>query len=105
MTYAEDAANARCRRVDSVLSSLVHRLGGKISTAQATRKQANMRRFAASWFGGPIPRRCCGQENVCTGLSSISFDWAEEKSQIRQLTGTEAALTASETREEVVAGL
>jgi hypothetical protein len=105
MTYAEDAANARCRRVDSVLSSLVHRLGGKISTAQAARKQATMRRCAASLFGGSIPRGCCGKENACPGLFSTGFDWAEEKSQIRQLTGTEAALTASETREEVVAGL
>jgi hypothetical protein len=39
----------------------------------------------------------------CAWLFSTRSVWAEEKSRIRHLTSTEAALTASETREEVVA--
>jgi hypothetical protein len=51
-----------------------------------------MRRCAASWLDAP-------------GLFSTGFDWAEEKSRISQLVSAEAALTASDTRGEVVAGL
>jgi hypothetical protein len=41
----------------------------------------------------------------CAQLFSTSLDWAEEKSRIRHLSGTEAAVTASELCEKVVAGL